>query len=77
MASHDGKYKNLDFYKISPFYNLEYHDFAHIFVCVYNDQFYEQAGAELGQAQLQLELGFTLINVCNFTLMIPKYHYIS
>ena len=24
----------------------------------------KQAGAELGQAQLQLELGFTLIKVC-------------
>ena len=30
----------------------------------------EQAGAEQGQAQLQLELGFTLIKVCYLTLMI-------
>ena len=37
----------------------------------------EQAGTELGQAQLQLELGFTLIGVCCITLMITNYHYIS
>ena len=36
-----------------------------------------QAGAELGQAQHQLELGFTLIKVCNIQLMIRNYHYIS
>ena len=33
--------------------------------------------AELGQAQLQLELGFTLIKVCCIILMITNYHYIS
>ena len=36
----------------------------------------KQAGAELGQAQLQLELGFTLIKVC-IILMIQNtstYH---
>ena len=32
----------------------------------------EQAGAELGQAQLQLELGFTLIKVCCISLMITN-----
>ena len=37
----------------------------------------EQAEAELGQAQLQLELGFTLIKVCRIILMITNYHYIS
>ena len=37
----------------------------------------EQAGAELGQAQLQLELGFTLIKVCCITLMITNYNCIS
>ena len=37
----------------------------------------KQAGAELGQAQLQLELGFTLIKVCCITLIITNYHYIS
>ena len=37
----------------------------------------EQAGTELGQAQLQLELGFNLIKVCYLTLMITNYHYIS
>ena len=37
----------------------------------------QQAGTELGQAQLQLELGFTLIKVCCITLMITNYHYIS
>ena len=37
----------------------------------------EQAGTELGQAQLQLELGFILIKVCCITLMITNYHYIS
>ena len=36
-----------------------------------------QAGAELGQAQHQLELGFTLIKVCNIQLMIRNFHYIS
>ena len=36
----------------------------------------EQAGAELGQAQLQLELGFTLFKVCCITLMNTNYHYI-
>ena len=30
----------------------------------------KQAGAELDQAQLQMELGFTLIKVCCITLMI-------
>ena len=43
MAAHDEKYMNLDFHKISPFCNLEFHDFAHIFVCVYSDQFYEKS----------------------------------
>ena len=33
--------------------------------------------AELGQSQLQLELGFTLNKVCYLTLMITNYHYIS
>ena len=37
----------------------------------------KQAGTELGQAQLQLELGFTLITVCCIALMITNYHYIS
>ena len=37
----------------------------------------KQAGAELGQAQLQLELGFTLFKVCCIILMITNYHYIS
>ena len=37
----------------------------------------KQAGAELGQAQLQLELSFTLIKVCCIILMITNYHYIS
>ena len=37
----------------------------------------KQAGAELGHAQLQLELGFTLIKVCCITLMISNYHYIA
>ena len=37
----------------------------------------KQAGAELGQAQLQLELEFTLIKVCCIILMITNYHYIS
>ena len=32
----------------------------------------EQAGAELGQAQLQLELGFTLIKVCCISLMVTN-----
>ena len=32
----------------------------------------KQAGAELGQAQLQLELGFTFIKVCCITLMITN-----
>ena len=43
MAAHDEKYMNLDFHKINPFCNLEFHDFAHIFVCVYSDQFYEKS----------------------------------
>ena len=38
---------------------------------------WKQAGAELGQAKLQLELGFTLIKVCCIILMITNYHYIS
>ena len=38
---------------------------------------FKQAGTELGQAQLQLELGFTLIKVCCIILMITNYHYIS
>ena len=38
---------------------------------------FKQAGAELGHAQIQLELGFTLIKVCCITLMITNYHYIS
>ena len=42
-----------------------------------NDYIRCQAGTELGQAQLQLELGFTLITVCCITLMITNYHYIS
>ena len=37
----------------------------------------EQAGTELCQAQIQLELGFTLIEVCCITLMITNYHYTS
>ena len=37
----------------------------------------QQAGAELGQAQLQLELGFTLLKVCCIIWMITNYHYIS
>ena len=41
------------------------------------DKEMKQAGAELGQAQLQLELVFTLIKVCCITLMITNYHYIS
>ena len=36
----------------------------------------KQAGAELGQAQLQLERGFTLIMVHCITFMITNYHYI-
>ena len=36
-----------------------------------------KAGAELGQALLQLELGFTLMKVSCITLMITNYHYIS
>ena len=32
----------------------------------------KQAGAELGQAQLQLELGFSLIKVCCISLMITN-----
>ena len=31
----------------------------------------KQAGAELCQAQLQLELGFTLIKVCCIILILP------
>ena len=42
---------------------------------VYQTNYKEtQAGAELGQAQLQLELGFTLIKVCCIILMITNYH---
>ena len=37
----------------------------------------KQAGAELGQAQLQMELGFILIKVCCIILMITNYHCIS
>ena len=33
---------------------------------------WKQAGAELGQAQLQLERGFTLIKVCCISLMITN-----
>ena len=40
-------------------------------------QLLKQAGAELGQAQTQLELGFTLIKVCCIMLIITNYHYIS
>ena len=42
MAAHEEKDMNLDFHKINPFYNLEFDDFAHIFVCVYNGLFYEK-----------------------------------
>ena len=42
-----------------------------------NEESRKQAGAELGQAQLQLALGFTLIKVCCITLMITNYHCIS
>ena len=38
---------------------------------------WKQVGAELGQAQLQLELGFTLNKVCCIMLMITNYHCIS
>ena len=37
----------------------------------------KQSGAELGQAQLQLELGFALIKVFRIILMITNCHYIS
>ena len=37
----------------------------------------EQAGTEPDQAQLQLELGFTLIKVCCIALIITNCHYIS
>ena len=37
-----------------------------------NENDLKQAGAELGQAQLKLELGFTLIKVCCISLMITK-----
>lgn len=43
MAERAENYTNLDFHKISPFCNLEFYDFAHIFVCVYSDQFYEKS----------------------------------
>ena len=33
------------------------------------NQFWKQAGAELGQAQLKLELGFASINICCIKLM--------
>ena len=36
-----------------------------------------KTGDELGQAQLELELGFTLIKVCCIILIITNYHYIS
>ena len=36
------------------------------------DQKIKQGGAELGQAQIQLELGFTLIKVCCISLMITN-----
>ena len=36
-----------------------------------------KTGDELGQAQLELELGFTLIKVCCIILIISNYHYIS
>ena len=32
----------------------------------------KQAGAELGQAQLKLELGFTSTKIWGITLMIPR-----
>ena len=38
-------------------------------------KFIKQAGTELGKAQLQLKLGYTLIEVCCITLMITNYHY--
>ena len=34
---------------------------------------YQQAGAELGQAQLKLELDFTLIKICCNKLMTRLY----
>ena len=37
-----------------------------------NRKIQEQAGTELGQAQLQLELSFTLIKICCITLMITN-----
>ena len=40
--------------------------------CIESESDQKQAGAELGQAQLQLELGFTLIKVCCITLMITN-----
>ena len=43
MAAHDDKDMNLEFYKINSFYNLEFDDFAHIFVSVYNGLFYEKS----------------------------------
>ena len=42
-----------------------------------NGENLKQARADLGQAQLQLELGFTLIKVCCIILMITNYHYIN
>ena len=36
------------------------------------ENYTKQAGTELGQAQLQLELGFTLIKMCCITLMITN-----
>ena len=49
----------------------------HFYQLITDRQFIrEQAGAELGQAQLQLELGFTLIKVCCIILIITNYHYI-
>ena len=38
-----------------------------------DDREKKQAGAELGQAQLKLELGFTSIKICCITLMITNY----
>ena len=34
---------------------------------------WKQAGAELRQAQLKLELGFTLIKICCISLLITNY----
>ena len=37
-----------------------------------NENDLKQAGAELGQAQLKLELGFTLTKIWDTALMIPN-----